>query len=214
MKGRGVSTMRTTSLIWLCLLATASGSVAKSAEFEIIGAMGGSEDYAMLPQSSDPIDYGVDASDSRLAVQTIPFNRDLPVGSILVKTSERKLYYVLPNKQALRYPVGVGRDGFTWSGRNQISRKAEWPTWRPPQVMIDRESRRGHFLPEEMQGGPENPLGARALYIGSTEFRIHGTTQPWSIGHAVSSGCIRMLNQHVEDLYERVAVGATIVVER
>jgi lipoprotein-anchoring transpeptidase ErfK/SrfK len=206
--------MRKTVVVCVSILATSTTTLAETSKLAIMGAMGGSEDYAVSSQPSDPIDYGIDASDERFAIHTVPFARDLAPGSILVKTSERKLYFVLPNGQALRFPVGVGRDGFAWSGRNQISRKAEWPTWRPPQVMIDREAKRGHYLPEEMQGGPENPLGARALYIGSTEFRIHGTTQPWSIGRAVSSGCIRMLNQHVEDLYERVAVGAAVVVER
>ncbi len=196
------------------LLASTALASAKSPQLEILGAMGGSEDYAMSQPSSDTMDYDIQSTDKRFAVETVPFSRDLTPGSILVKTSERKLYYVLPNGQALRYPVGVGRDGFTWVGRNQIARKAEWPTWRPPQVMIDREAKRGHFLPEQMEGGPENPLGARALYIGSTEFRIHGTTQPWSIGRAVSSGCIRMLNDHVVELYDRVTIGATVVVER
>jgi lipoprotein-anchoring transpeptidase ErfK/SrfK len=205
--------MRNLTLASLCLLVTTSAAFAKSPQFEILGAMGGSEDYAMSQPNSEPMDYGIQSTDERLSIQTVPFTRDLAPGSILVKTSERKLYYVLPNGQALRYSVGVGRDGFTWVGRNQIARKAEWPTWRPPQVMIEREAKRGHFLPEQMDGGPENPLGARALYIGSTEFRIHGTTQPWSIGHAVSSGCIRMLNEQVVDLYDRVAIGATIVVE-
>jgi lipoprotein-anchoring transpeptidase ErfK/SrfK len=206
--------MRKLVLAALSLLASASTLSAKSLQIEILGAMGGSEDYAMSQPNSETMDYDIQSTDKRLAVETVRFTRDLPPGSILVKTSERKLYYVLPNSEALRYPVGVGRDGFTWSGRNHIARKAQWPTWRPPQVMIDREAKRGHFLPEQMDGGTQNPLGARALYIGSTEFRIHGTTQPWSIGHAVSSGCIRMLNAHVIDLFDRVAIGATIVVER
>ena len=111
------------------------------------------------------------------------------------------------------YPIGVGRDGYTWSGSNSITRKAQWPDWRPPPNMIRREAARGHFIPAHMPGGPQNPLGARALYIGSTEYRIHGTTQPWSIGRAVSSGCIRMLNEHVIDLYDQVQVGARVVVE-
>ena len=199
----------------LLCVGTASASERKPQpqDFEVLGAMGGSEDYALMSADED-VDYSVSERDPKLAKQIVSFSRDLKPGSILVKTGERKLYFVLPDGQALRYPVGVGREGFTWSGRNQISRKAEWPTWRPPQVMIDREARRGHFLPEQMEGGPKNPLGARALYIGSTEFRIHGTTQPWSIGHAVSSGCIRMLNAHVIDLHDRVNVGATVVVER
>jgi lipoprotein-anchoring transpeptidase ErfK/SrfK len=134
-------------------------------------------------------------------------------GSILVQTAARKLYYVLPGGQAEMYPIGVGREGFTWSGSNVITRKAEWPDWRPPANMIEREAERGHYIPAHMPGGPNNPLGARALYIGDTEYRIHGTTQPWSIGRASSSGCIRMLNEHVVDLYDRVQVGAKVVVE-
>jgi lipoprotein-anchoring transpeptidase ErfK/SrfK len=145
--------------------------------------------------------------------QTIDFKTSLPPGSVLVRTEERKLYFILPNQQAIMYRVGVGREGFSWSGTNHISRKATWPDWRPPAVMIKREAERGHIIPEFMVGGPQNPLGARAMYIGSTDFRIHGTTQPWSIGHAVSSGCIRMLNEHVIDLFNRVQVGAKIVVE-
>jgi lipoprotein-anchoring transpeptidase ErfK/SrfK len=143
----------------------------------------------------------------------IDFPSDLPAGSVLVRTKERKLYFILPAGQAIMYRVGVGREGFQWSGKNSVSRKAVWPNWRPPAVMIKREAEKGHIIPDYMEGGPQNPLGARAIYIGSTDFRIHGTTQPWSIGHAVSSGCIRMLNEHVIDLYDRVKIGAKIVVE-
>lgn len=196
------------------LISLVTSAESQSQKLEILGAMNGSDDDAMLQRDPENMDYAMDSSDQRPAVETVAFKRDLAPGSVLVKTEERKLYYVLPGGQALRYSVGVGREGFTWSGRNQISRKAEWPTWRPPAIMIDREANKGHFLPEQMEGGPENPLGARALYIGSTEFRIHGTTQPWSIGRAVSSGCIRMLNEQVIDLYNRVTVGATVVVER
>lgn len=148
-----------------------------------------------------------------LARKTVAFDRPLAPGSILVETEERKLYFVLPNHQALQYSVGVGREGFTWSGTNRISGKAEWPTWTPPPVMVEREAERGHYLPESMPGGPDNPLGARAMYIGHTDFRIHGTTQPWSIGKAVSSGCIRMVNSDVIDLYARVKIGTLVVVE-
>lgn len=176
----------------------------KRGTLEIMGSMSGSEDFAALNDSS------FDGIKSR---QTVPFQRDLAPGSILIKTKERKLYFVLPGGLAYQYPVGVGKQGFTWSGRNHVSRKAEWPDWRPPQVMIEREAQKGNDLPEMMEGGPNNPLGARALYIGSTEYRIHGTTQPWSIGRAVSSGCIRMLNEHVIDLYDQVRIGATVVVE-
>ena len=148
-----------------------------------------------------------------LRSRTISFKSLLPAGSILVKTGQRKLYYILPNGQAIQYNVGVGREGFTWSGSNSVSRKAEWPDWRPPREMIRREAKKGRDLPDFMPGGPNNPLGARAIYIGDTQFRIHGTTQPWSIGQAVSSGCIRMMNEEVIDLYDRVQVGARVVVE-
>ena len=133
-------------------------------------------------------------------------------GSIIVRTPERALYYVLGDGQARRYKVGVGREGFQWSGNSRIVAKQEWPTWRPPQVMIEREAAKGHMLPDIMEGGPENPLGARAMYIGGTMFRIHGTNNSASIGGAVSSGCIRMMNSDVMDLYERVRIGAKVYV--
>jgi lipoprotein-anchoring transpeptidase ErfK/SrfK len=174
----------------------------------VLGAMSGSEDFAILNQSqSFSNDDGVRSR------QLVAFATKLSPGSVLIKTHERKLYFVLPSGQAYQYPVGVGREGYTWHGQNKITRKSEWPDWRPPAVMISREAKKGHMLPDIMEGGTDNPLGARALYIGSTEYRIHGTTQPWSIGRAVSSGCIRMLNEHVIDLYDRVGVGATVVVE-
>lgn len=146
-------------------------------------------------------------------METVDFQTELAPGTILVRTKERKLYYVLPEGRAIQYGIGVGREGYTWSGTDKITRKAEWPDWRPPKEMIAREARRGNYIPVHMLGGPDNPLGARALYIGSTMYRIHGTTQPWSIGMAVSSGCIRLLNEEVIDLFNRVDVGATVVVE-
>lgn len=182
--------------------------------FEILGGMDGSDDFFDAASLQNNLGTMLAPSQARISRQVVAFTSKLPPGSLLIRTRERKLYFVLPGGQAMQYPVGVGRDGFTWSGRNRVSRKAAWPDWRPPPVMIEREAKKGHFLPEMMPGGPKNPLGARALYIGSTEFRVHGTTQPWSIGRAVSSGCIRMLNEHVIDLYDRVAVGATIVVEQ
>lgn len=133
-------------------------------------------------------------------------------GSLVVQTPERALYLVLGDGKARRYKVGVGREGFQWSGNSKIIGKAEWPTWRPPQVMIEREAAKGHMLPDVMEGGPENPLGARALYIGGTMYRIHGTNNAASIGGAVSSGCIRMMNTDVVDLYDRVNVGAKVYV--
>jgi lipoprotein-anchoring transpeptidase ErfK/SrfK len=143
----------------------------------------------------------------------VDFNRALAPGSILIKTNERKLYFVLEGGKAIQYGVGVGREGFTWRGSKRISRKAEWPGWTPPARMIARERAKGVILPAHMPGGPNNPLGARALYLGGSLFRIHGTNQPHSIGQAVSSGCIRMLNEEVIDLHDRVKIGALVVVE-
>lgn len=128
------------------------------------------------------------------------------VGTIVVNTKERRLYYILGEGKAIKYGIGVGRPGFQWNGTNRVSRKAEWPGWTPPPAMRKRVPN----LPAYMEGGPKNPLGARALYIGSTIYRIHGSNEPWSIGQAVSSGCIRLANEDVIHLYERVKVGARV----
>ncbi len=129
-------------------------------------------------------------------------------GTIIIETRQRFLYLVLNHGKALRYGIGVGREGFTWKGVEHISRKAEWPTWHPPAEMLVRQPE----LPEFMEGGPNNPLGARALYLGASEYRIHGTAQPWTIGQAVSSGCIRLTNDDVIDLYGRARIGAKVIV--
>jgi lipoprotein-anchoring transpeptidase ErfK/SrfK len=129
-------------------------------------------------------------------------------GTIYISTSERRLYLILGNGEALRYGIGVGRDGFRWTGTHHISAKKEWPGWTPPAEMRARRP----DLPRYMAGGVENPLGARALYLGSTLYRIHGSNEPETIGHAVSSGCFRMTNEDVTDLYNRVSVGALVVV--
>ena len=180
--------------------------------FEILGGM----DQTQVASAATPLQKPSkimrdDLSGPNRSV--IDFETTLEPGSVLVRTKERKLYFILPDGQAIMFRVGVGREGFQWSGQNRITRKATWPDWTPPDVMIKREAEKGHIIPAHMEGGPQNPLGARALYIGSTDFRIHGTTQPWSIGHAVSSGCIRMLNEHVIDLFDRVKIGAKVVVE-
>jgi lipoprotein-anchoring transpeptidase ErfK/SrfK len=133
-------------------------------------------------------------------------------GTLIVKTPERALYYVLGDGEAMRYSIGVGREGFQWSGNSRIVAKQEWPSWTPPQTMIKREAAKGHILPPFMKGGPGNPLGARAMYIGGTIYRVHGTNAESSIGGAVSSGCIRMMNADVIDLYGRVKVGSPIFV--
>lgn len=131
-------------------------------------------------------------------------------GTIVVNTTERRLYHVLGDGKAMKYGIGVGRPGFTWAGTHTITRKAEWPGWTPPPAMRKRQPDLPHFMP----GGPDNPLGARAMYIGSTIYRIHGTAEPWTIGQAVSSGCIRMTNDDVSHLYEQVGVGTRVVVIR
>ena len=142
--------------------------------------------------------------------QPVFFRSSEPVGTIVIHTNERFLYLVQGNDRAIRYGIGVGRDGFQWQGLLKISRKQEWPDWRPPAEMIKRQP----YLPRFMAGGPGNPLGARALYLGDTDYRIHGTNQPQTIGTAVSSGCFRLTNPDVTDLFERVPVGTKVVVRQ
>ncbi len=150
--------------------------------------------------------------DPQFLPQTVTYETSEKPGTIVIDTNNRFLYLVGSNGQARRYGVGVGKPGFEWAGAHKITRKAEWPVWNPPSEMRAREAAKGHFLPVSMTGGPENPLGARAMYLGSTLYRIHGTNAPWTIGYAVSSGCIRMRNEDVVDLYERVKVGTKVIV--
>ena len=140
--------------------------------------------------------------------EVVSFSGKYNPGTIVINTSERRLYLVMPDGKAMRYGVGVGRPGFDWAGSQSITRKQEWPTWTPPAQMLKRRP----DLPRFMPGGPENPMGARAMYLGSSLYRIHGTNEPHTIGQAVSSGCIRMTNDDVTDLYERVRVGARVLV--
>jgi hypothetical protein len=147
-------------------------------------------------------------SDGPFARQVVFFRSNEPPGTLVVHTSERFVYLVQSNTRALRYGIGVGREGFQWSGLVQVSRRSEWPDWRPPPEMIARQP----YLPRFMAGGPGNPMGARALYLGSTVFRIHGTNQPETIGHAISSGCFRLANGDIIDLYARVPLGTKVVV--
>jgi lipoprotein-anchoring transpeptidase ErfK/SrfK len=142
--------------------------------------------------------------------QTVGYDGPYTPGTIIISTRERRLYFVLPDHQALKYGVGVGRPGFTWSGVTFVANKREWPDWTPPAPMLLRRP----DLPRHMAGGIENPLGARALYLGYSEYRIHGSNEPDTIGEAVSSGCIRMTNDDVTDLYGRASVGAKVIVER
>jgi lipoprotein-anchoring transpeptidase ErfK/SrfK len=146
--------------------------------------------------------------DRRFLPQVVSYVGKEAPGTVVIDTSHRFLYLVLAGGKAQRYGVGVGRPGFEWAGTHTVTAKAEWPTWTPPPEMLERQP----YLPASMKGGPGNPLGARALYLGDTLYRIHGTSEPWTIGHAVSSGCIRMRNEDVIDLYDRVPVGAKVVV--
>jgi lipoprotein-anchoring transpeptidase ErfK/SrfK len=161
--------------------------------------------FAALSQSATGIDVGL-APDLQRQVVNYPTNA-APY-TVVIDTEHTYLYYVLGDGKAIRYGIGVGRDGFKWSGAEAVTRKAEWPDWTPPQEMIARQP----YLPRWMAGGESNPLGARAIYLGNTMYRIHGTNMPETIGHDVSSGCIRLLNEDVIDLYSRVNVGTKIVV--
>ncbi|MGO4736260.1 L,D-transpeptidase [Bosea sp. 2KB_26] len=149
-------------------------------------------------------------SEQPIPRQIVPWGRQYPPGTIIISTSQRRLFYVLGNGQAIRYGVGVGRQGFSWSGTKIVTRKREWPDWRPPAQMLKRRP----DLPRYMPGGIDNPLGARAIYLGSSLYRIHGSNEPDTIGAAVSSGCIRMTNRDVVDLYDRVRTGTKVVVLR
>ena len=153
-----------------------------------------------LPKAAD--------APGKFARQVVDYVSHEPPGTVVVDTGNTFLYLVLNGKQAMRYGIGVGREGFTWSGEQTVARKTEWPDWRPPAEMVLRQP----YLPRFMAGGPGNPLGARAMYLGETEYRIHGTNKPDTIGKRVSSGCIRLTNEDVADLYERVKIGAKVIV--
>jgi lipoprotein-anchoring transpeptidase ErfK/SrfK len=144
--------------------------------------------------------------------QQVDYTGSEKPGTIVIHSASKFLYLVQPGGKARRYGVGVGEEGMTWTGTEKITMKREWPEWRPPGEMIERERAKGRVLPAHMEGGQPNPLGARAMYLGSTLYRIHGTNAPWTIGTNVSSGCIRLRNEDVVDLYERVSVGTTVVV--
>jgi lipoprotein-anchoring transpeptidase ErfK/SrfK len=162
---------------------------------------------AALPQD-EPDDGNAADMDPRLRRQLVPFRTKEPAGTLIVDTAHTYLYLVLGDGQAMRYGIGVGREGFTWTGAERVSRMKEWPDWYPPKEMLERQP----DLPRMMAGGPGNPLGARALYLGQTLYRIHGTSDPKTIGKYVSSGCIRLVNEDIEDLYRRVQVGTRVVV--
>jgi lipoprotein-anchoring transpeptidase ErfK/SrfK len=179
--------------------AVLAGTGSASAEsFDLRDIMGGGPMFRSGGGGSSPIPR-----------TTVSYAGNHAPGTVVVNTAERRLYLVLPGGQALRYGIGVGRDGFRWGGVHRISAKKEWPSWTPPSQML----RRRPDLPRHMNGGIDNPLGARAMYLGSTLYRIHGSNEPETIGQAVSSGCFRMTNDDVTDLYSRVRVGTTVIVK-
>ncbi|MGV1800311.1 L,D-transpeptidase family protein [Agrobacterium vitis] len=167
---------------------------------------------ALQQASAMPAPRQMSATPAQFLPQVVAYQTREKPGTLVIDTNNRFLYLVMDGGMARRYGVGVGKPGFEWAGEHKVTRKTEWPEWIPPQEMIAREAAKGHYLPARMQGGPENPLGARALYLGSTLYRIHGTNAPWTIGYGVSSGCIRMRNQDVTDLYGRVPVGTKVIV--
>jgi lipoprotein-anchoring transpeptidase ErfK/SrfK len=169
-----------------------------------------SRNYDDSVQTIDPVGRFLGFSGSPIPRTTVSYPGNHRAGTVVINTRERRLYLVLGNGLALRYGIGVGRIGMTWSGTTRVSAKREWPDWAPPEQM----RRRQPGLPRHMRGGPNNPLGARALYLGSSLYRIHGSNEPETIGQAVSSGCFRLTNEDVIDLYNRVPVGATVIVQR
>ena len=184
------------------------------APFFILPFLAAPDAQQAAPQASQRQAYASEPTErSQSARQTtrelVSYSGHAP-GTVVINTSERRLYLVLPGGKAMRYAVGVGREGFQWAGTETIRNKQEWPDWRPPAEMIQRRP----DLPRYMAGGPGNPLGARAMYLGGSLYRIHGSNEPETIGQAVSSGCIRMLNEDVVDLYDRVKVGTQVVVLR
>jgi lipoprotein-anchoring transpeptidase ErfK/SrfK len=166
--------------------------------------------YDNTVQTVDPLGRAFGFRSSPVARTVVSFPGNHRPGTVIISTGERRLYLILGNGQALRYGIGVGRIGMTWSGTTRVSAKREWPGWTPPAAM----RRRQPGLPAYMPGGPNNPLGARALYLGSSLYRIHGSNEPETIGQAVSSGCFRLTNEDVIDLYNRVPVGAPVIVRR
>jgi lipoprotein-anchoring transpeptidase ErfK/SrfK len=172
-----------------------------------------SQSFAQQPDVGDQPGLLADDSvelDPEFRKQAVYYRTTEPPGTIIISTNERHLYLVQGGGRALRYGIGVGRDGFQWQGLLNITRKAEWPDWTPPPEMITRQP----YLPRFMAGGPGNPLGARAMYLGTTVYRIHGTNRPDTIGTKVSSGCFRLVNADVADLYERVPVGTKVIVRQ
>ena len=197
---------------WLLAVCTAAfGLIALSAEAQTGRSPNPSSGESAIEEQPGVVPTPSDEQLPAIYQRQVVFYRTAEApGTIIVDTADRHLYLVQGNSRAIRYGVGVGRDGFRWEGLLHVSRKAEWPDWTPPPEMIERQP----YLPRFMAGGPGNPLGARALYLGGTVYRIHGTNQPYTIGSAVSSGCIRLVNPDVIDLYDRVPLGTKVIVQQ
>jgi lipoprotein-anchoring transpeptidase ErfK/SrfK len=203
---RRPSSRVTHALTLISALVLAPSMFASEASAQVLG-------YAATQPNAFPSDEVIGVPEEgvvpeRLRRTVVAFNTPEAPGTIVIDTGNTALYFVLGQGRAIRYGVGVGREGFTWSGVQTISRKAEWPDWHPPAEMIARQP----YLPRFMAGGPGNPLGAAAMYLGSSQYRIHGTNDPTTIGKFVSSGCIRLTNEDVSDLFSRVDIGTKVVV--
>jgi lipoprotein-anchoring transpeptidase ErfK/SrfK len=190
-------------LIRLCLLIALAGWLATPQAFAQAN-MNGDDQPGLMANPDD------EQLDPKWQKTVVFYRTNEPPGTIIVASNERYLYVVQPGGRALRYGIGVGRDGFRWQGLVKITQKKEWPDWTPPEEMIQRQP----YLPRWMAGGPGNPLGARAMYLGNTVYRIHGTNQPQTIGTAVSSGCFRLTNPDVSDLYDRIPVGTKVIIRQ
>ena len=202
---KGIKQFAASSILAISMLA--GGFSLQGAKADQLPAWG--EGVVITPASASP--YDTEQSKPVAAFKRgkiVPFADQKPAGTIVVNTRKNVLYYVLGNGSAVQFKVATAKPGFEWSGAHKVSSKVQWPDWRPPQEMRKRRP----DLPAFMEGGPKNPLGARAIYLGSSIYRIHGTNEPKSIGKAASSGCIRMLNADVEELYRHVKLGATVIV--
>jgi lipoprotein-anchoring transpeptidase ErfK/SrfK len=201
-----ISLVRSAAALVVIAAATSFATTASASPFRPFG-----QPSQPAPMMQAPADEGIDDTaelPARFKRQVVDYRTNELPGTVVIDTPNTYLYFVLGNGKALRYGIGVGREGFTWSGTQSVSKKAEWPDWTPPQEMIERQP----YLPRFMAGGPGNPLGARAMYLGGSIYRIHGTNDPSTIGHRVSSGCIRLTNEDVSDLYTHVNVGTKVVV--
>ena len=201
-----ISLFRTAAAVVVIAAASSFASTASASPFRPFGQPGQS---APMMQADEGTDDGAELP-ARFKRQVVDYRTSEAPGTIVIDTPSTYLYLVLGNGRAMRYGIGVGREGFTWAGTQNVTKKAEWPDWTPPPEMIERQP----YLPRFMAGGPGNPLGARAMYLGTTVYRIHGTNRPDTIGTAVSSGCFRLVNADVSDLYERVPVGTKVIIRQ